>query len=151
VSTHFEHAETAFSFRTRILDYLWCRLPILSTEGDAFAELIAQEGLGLVVPPEDVDAVCDGLRTLLAKPSAAEDCRANIDRLRPSYRWSVALAPLAEYCAHPNRAADHPRPPRSRRYVPTTVRGLRPLPAWIRADLRAVARRVRSAYRRAVG
>jgi glycosyltransferase involved in cell wall biosynthesis len=149
VSTHFEHAETAFSFRTRILDYLWCRLPILSTEGDAFADLVAQEGLGLVVPPEDVDAVCDGLRTLLAKPSTAEDCRANIDRLRSSYRWSMALAPLAQYCANPRRAADHPRPLRSRRYVPTTVRSLRPLPTWVKADLRAVARRV-LAYLRAV-
>ena len=27
VSTHLDHAETAYSFRTRLLDYLWAGLP----------------------------------------------------------------------------------------------------------------------------
>src|SRR6185436_9947916 len=36
VSTHFQHVETTFSFRTRILDYLWAGLPIVSTRGDSF-------------------------------------------------------------------------------------------------------------------
>src|SRR5664280_3299763 len=31
VSTHFDHVETEFSFRTRILDYLWTGLPIVAT------------------------------------------------------------------------------------------------------------------------
>ncbi len=40
VSTHYEHLETRFSFRTRILDYIWCELPILATEGDTLSALI---------------------------------------------------------------------------------------------------------------
>src|SRR5690606_10564514 len=55
VSAHFDHIETAFSFRTRILDYLWADLPIVCTEGDTFGELVAAEGLGAAVAPEDVD------------------------------------------------------------------------------------------------
>ena len=35
VSTHYENLETRFSFRTRILDYLWAELPIIATGGDA--------------------------------------------------------------------------------------------------------------------
>ena len=35
VSTHLHHVETDYSFRTRILDYLWASLPIVSTTGDA--------------------------------------------------------------------------------------------------------------------
>ena len=38
VSTHLDHVETAFSFRTRILDYLWASLPTVATAGDSFAE-----------------------------------------------------------------------------------------------------------------
>ncbi|HLM94973.1 MAG TPA: glycosyltransferase, partial [Acidimicrobiales bacterium] len=57
VSLHLEHLETAYSFRTRILDYLWVGLPIVASAGDAFAEVIAAEGLGAVVPVADVDAV----------------------------------------------------------------------------------------------
>jgi hypothetical protein len=36
VSTHYEHVETTFAFRTRILDYLWAGLPVVATGGDAF-------------------------------------------------------------------------------------------------------------------
>ena len=32
VSTHHEHIETTYSFRTRILDYLWASLPIVATD-----------------------------------------------------------------------------------------------------------------------
>ena len=39
VSTHLDHIETAFSFRTRILDYLWASLPIVATAGDSFADI----------------------------------------------------------------------------------------------------------------
>ena len=40
VSTHHDHVETAFSFRTRILDYFWAGLPVVTTRGDALAEVI---------------------------------------------------------------------------------------------------------------
>ena len=65
VSTHFDHVETEFSFRTRILDYLWAGLPIVTTDGDSFADLIARTPLGLTVPPEDVDALEAALYRLL--------------------------------------------------------------------------------------
>ena len=48
VTTHFEHVETTFAFRTRVLDYLWAGLPIVTTDGDAFADLVRTERLGVV-------------------------------------------------------------------------------------------------------
>ena len=46
VSTHHEHVETEFSFRTRLVDYLWCGLPVVSTGGDDLAEHIAGRAPG---------------------------------------------------------------------------------------------------------
>ena len=63
VSTHLDHIETEFSFRTRILDYLWASLPIVATDGDSFSTLIREEGIGEVVPPGDIDALGAGART----------------------------------------------------------------------------------------
>ena len=51
VSTHRQHLETRYSFRTRMLDYLWAGLPIVCTEGDYFGDLVQREGLGRAVPP----------------------------------------------------------------------------------------------------
>ena len=61
VSTHFDHVETAFSFRTRILDYLWAGLPVVSTSGDALSDMIEAAGAGIAVPPNDVGALEDAL------------------------------------------------------------------------------------------
>ncbi|MGZ4695350.1 MAG: glycosyltransferase, partial [Acidimicrobiales bacterium] len=51
VTTHFHHVETDYSFRTRVLDYLWATLPTVTTDGDSLADLIERKGLGLTVPP----------------------------------------------------------------------------------------------------
>ena len=109
VSCHFLHVETEFSFRTRILDYLWAGLPIVATEGDGFAELIDAEGLGRTVPAEDVDALADALERLLVDPVERDDARAAVERVATSYTWPVVLAPLVEFCRAPRRAADTAR------------------------------------------
>src|SRR5665648_997839 len=80
VSTHFQHMATAFSFRTRILDYLWASLPIVATDGDTFGVLIREHGLGRVVPEQDVDALEVALEEMLfdeaASAAAVEAVRA---------------------------------------------------------------------------
>ena len=106
VSTHFDHAETAFAFRTRLLDYLWAGLPVVATSGDAFAEMIVREGLGRVVEPEDAAGLEQALYELLSDASASAACRENIERVRRAFEWPTTLDPLLRFCREPSRAAD---------------------------------------------
>jgi len=106
VSTHLGHVETAFSFRTRILDYLWAGLPIVATEGDAFADLIDRERLGATVPAGDIAALEAALFSMLSDPALAAECRENVLRVAPRFRWAEVLAPLVEFCRSPRRAPD---------------------------------------------
>ncbi len=106
VSTHHAHIETTFSFRTRILDYLWAGLPMVVTEGDHFAELVEREGLGKVVPAGDAPALADALETVLFDETFASDARANITRVREDYLWQRTLRPLVDFVAQTRRAAD---------------------------------------------
>ena len=103
VSTHFSHIETTFSFRTRILDYLWAELPMVVTAGDHFAELIAAERLGIVVKAEQVDELANALETILFDEEFIAEAKANIHRVRERYLWDSTLAPLVEFV----RAAEH--------------------------------------------
>lgn len=124
VSTHFRHVETEFSFRTRILDYLWAGLPVVATEGDHFARVIAERGLGRVVPERDEAALAEALAAMLYDDAAASAARAAVREVAQEYRWSRVLRPLVEFCRHPLRALDlavptghverrtPPRPPR---------------------------------------
>ncbi|WP_066041775.1 glycosyltransferase [Herbiconiux solani] len=106
VSTHYDHIETTFSFRTRILDYLWAKLPIVTTDGDSFGDLVAAEGLGVAVPERDVQALADALEKVLYDPEAAAEARANVSRVREDFTWERVLEPLLEFCRHPEPAPD---------------------------------------------
>lgn len=106
ISTHFHHVETEFSFRTRILDYLWASLPIVATDGDTFGALIKEHGLGRAVPAEDLDALEAALEEMLYDEDAAAAARAAVRELAGTYVWSRVLTPLVEFCRHPRRAAD---------------------------------------------
>ena len=106
VSTHHDHIETAFSFRTRVLDYFWAGLPVVTTRGDAMADLVEAAGAGRTVTPGDVDGLAAALHELLddnaLRASAAQASR----QLADSFRWSVVAAPLIDFCRHPYRAPD---------------------------------------------
>ncbi len=106
VSTHIDHLETAMSFRTRILDYLWASLPVVCTAGDSLADLVEAEGLGLAVPAGDVEALTDALFRILDDEGFRKSCVENVAQVVPALVWSQGLRPLVEFCRVPRRAPD---------------------------------------------
>jgi glycosyltransferase involved in cell wall biosynthesis len=105
VSTHFRHVETAYAFRTRMLDYIWAGLPVLCTEGDALADLVASRDLGEVVPPEDPDAVAAAIERLCDR-ERRESCAARLASLADAFRWDRVAEPLVRFCRSPRHAPD---------------------------------------------
>ncbi len=118
VSTHFEHVETAFSFRTRILDYLWASLPILATEGDSLSRLVVSRALGLTMPAEDVFGVAQAIRTLHDDRELYDTFRSNAQQVASEMTWEQALEPVLEFARRPRVAAD--RAGRAAEYVNAT-------------------------------
>jgi glycosyltransferase involved in cell wall biosynthesis len=95
VSAHFEDLETRFAFRTRILDFIWTRLPVVCTRGDELAELVARERLGAVVPPGDERAMAGALDAVLGagRDAYAEALGAAAEMLA----WPRVVAPLERF------------------------------------------------------
>ena len=122
VSTHLDHIETSFSFRTRLLDCVWAGLPIVATAGDTLSELVDRRALGLTVPPGDVSALEEALLRLLDDDALAATCRENLTALAPELSWDRVLSPLRAFCRTPRRAADLEEslgpPELSRRFEP---------------------------------
>jgi glycosyltransferase involved in cell wall biosynthesis len=106
ITTHFDHLETTFSFRTRVLDYLWAGLPVVSTEGDHFGALVRERGLGAAVREQDAEQLRDALAQLLTDPAAATAARSAVAAVREEYSWSRTLAPLLAFCRDPRPAPD---------------------------------------------
>ena len=106
VSTPHPHLETEFSYRTRVVDYLAAGLPVVTTDGDALADLVRSAGCGVVVPPHDPAALAAALAGLaddaLARREQADRARAAAATLA----WDVVAGPLVEFCRAPRRAPD---------------------------------------------
>lgn len=101
VSTHRPNLESRFAYRTRLLDCVWAGLPIISTEGDVMAEMVAQHGFGIVVPAGNAEALACALERICLDAEFAATCRAQIAENRPRFSWNSAVEPLARFCAQP--------------------------------------------------
>jgi len=101
IITHPQQIETRFSFRTRMLDYLWAGLPIISTEGDSLSELIQKRGLGVVVAAEDTEGLKAAITRLANDKQFYTQCRKNIEKMVPEYRWEKVCRPLIDFCKDP--------------------------------------------------
>ncbi len=102
VCTYFDNLETHYSLRTRYIDIFWAELPLICTHGDVLAEMVERDGLGLVVPQEDVGALTAAIERLLDDREFYDQCRANLRGRRSSLTWDVTMKPLIDYCHLPS-------------------------------------------------
>ena len=109
LSTHQDHAESTFAFRTRILDYLWAGLPVLCSSGDAFGDLAATRGFGIAVPPNDVQALADALDCMASDRSRLERMSDASRATAREYTWERTLTSLVDFVRSPMPALDRPR------------------------------------------
>ncbi|HEY0258764.1 MAG TPA: glycosyltransferase [Lacisediminihabitans sp.] len=150
VSTHLDHLETAYSFRTRILDYLWASLPIVSTTGDTFAEIVTKNDLGRTVPPEDVTALERALEDLLYDDAERLRIAGRVGEFSQTMKWAVVLQPLIAFCLNPRQATDRalgiePASSFQVRRLTTRVQGMEASSSWrLTAPLRAMSDMIRA-------
>ena len=96
IMLHRPTAEADYSIRTRLFDAIAAGVPVVATERGFAADLVAREGLGIVVPPADADAVARAIRRLLTDDAFHAACVANLERIRPRFAWEVVTRPLVD-------------------------------------------------------
>jgi glycosyltransferase involved in cell wall biosynthesis len=101
VSTHRANLESHFAYRTRLLDCIWAGLPIVCTEGDVMADMVARNGFGIVVPPGDAEVLAAAIERISTDGDFAEICRVRIIESRHLFDWNDAVKPLARFCDQP--------------------------------------------------
>ena len=96
IMLHRPTPEAEFSIRTRLFDAIAAGVPVVATTGGFAADLVEREGLGVVVPPADPEAVAAAIRRLLTDDVFHAACVHSLERIRPRYAWEVVARPLVE-------------------------------------------------------
>jgi glycosyltransferase involved in cell wall biosynthesis len=109
VSAHFDLPETRFSFRTRILDYLWASLPTLTTCGDQLAEDIVRSSAGESLPYGNVQAWAQAIERLASDKQLRAKYSAGAASLSEQFQWNKVVEPLKQYCAKPHKLPEFKR------------------------------------------
>ncbi len=106
LSIHSKRIETEFSYRTRVMDYIWARLPIITTEGDSIAGMVKSENIGEVVKYEDAHQLARVMENMLMNKSLREIYSKNLNKIAPRFYWENVTKPLVKYCMGPYYSPD---------------------------------------------
>lgn len=125
--------ETELAMRTRIFDYLWAGLPIVTSSAPGTDSLVKEHENGTVVESSSPKDFAKALVQIIGDPSLHARMSENASRWSESHQWPILLKPLLEFFRHPRRDAS--KPPDS---------GISLVPARGRSFLARVRRRLRS-------
>lgn len=83
---------------TKFFEYMAFGLPIIASDFPAWRRLIADQGVGLCVDPEDMDAVADAIETLRNEPARAQAMSERGRELAATrYNWESEGRRLTEF------------------------------------------------------
>jgi len=113
--------ETDLSMRTRVYDYLWCGLPIVTSSASGTDEIIERYQAGSIVRSDSAEAFANEVIAILRDPGSYARMTRGSQEFAADHQWTRTLEPLREFCrapridatkesfAAPPRAIDRPR------------------------------------------
>jgi len=100
----FPHSlETELSMRTRVYDYLWGGLPIVTSSAPGTDEILARYKCGVVVKSTSPRAFADAILRAFSEQTAMRSAARNFVL---EHQWPGALKPLREFCRKPRTDAN---------------------------------------------
>jgi SAM-dependent methyltransferase len=103
VSTHFANLEAQLSSGNRILDYIWAGLPIITTKGGPFSDLVERHQIGLTVEPDDANDLTAAILRLVENEALRQQYARSIRAISDQFTWKNTLKPLIAFCKKPRK------------------------------------------------
>jgi glycosyltransferase involved in cell wall biosynthesis len=121
--------ETDLAMRTRIYDFLWGNLPVISSPAPGTDEILERYGAGAVIQSNAADAFADEIVAILSDDATSAAMRRGAGRFVDENQWARVLDPLRAFCKAPQVDAtratfttSHALPPQPRPSILQRVR-----------------------------
>ena len=93
--------ETDLAMRTRIYDYLWGDLPVITSSAPGTDEILERYGAGVVLESNDPAALAASIVGILRDRSRYDGLTAGTSRFVLDHQWPLVLQPLRTFCRRP--------------------------------------------------
>jgi len=113
VATYPDSLETRLCIGTRLFDFVWAELPIVTSSSPLLEEFVSRNRIGLTVSCGDPNELAAAIEKLADDRQLYANCKANLRILRKAMTWEVLTEPLVEYCQN---LQHYPRPRKGRRW-----------------------------------
>lgn len=97
--------ETDLSMRTRVYDYLWCGLPIVTSSAPGTDEILERYSAGSIVPADTATRFATAITSILHDGETFARMVAGTRQFVADHQWDRTLAPLREFCRAPRTEA----------------------------------------------
>jgi glycosyltransferase involved in cell wall biosynthesis len=95
--------ETDLSMRTRVYDYLWSGLPIVTSSAPGTDEILTRYDAGSIVRSNAAEDFASELVTILRARERYDALARGTQRFVSDHQWEQTLLPLRRFCALPRR------------------------------------------------
>lgn len=99
-----EGGENALAWRTRLVDFTWANLPIITNAGDPFGELLLEARAAVRFTGLSTKDMAADISRLLSDPGKLQTIRSQLQTIRSKLYWDVVTKELSE------RVKSHYRP-----------------------------------------
>ena len=93
--------ETDLAMRTRVFDYLWGGLPVITSSAPGTDEILTRYRAGIVIEIDDADTFARAITGLLPNEERIREMREGASRFVIDHQWPRVLEPLREFCMRP--------------------------------------------------
>lgn len=96
--------ENIYSWRTRVMDFVWAETATVTNGGDPLSEEMVVNNAALKIDILSSGAIVQALKSLQAKPAKLRDIQHNVQLLKKKYYWDTATKVVKDIIEE----GDHP-------------------------------------------
>lgn len=98
--------ENELAWRTRLVDYIWADLPIITNAGDPLGDELVEAGAARKLNDITAEGLLNSLKSALEDEKGLVELKTNLKNIRTKYLWGNAVKPLYEAIQHTTRPTD---------------------------------------------
>ncbi len=98
--------ENELAWRTRLVDFIWANLPIITNGGDALGEMLISQKAAIRLSKLEPAAMARDITSLLKSDKALALVKRNLNKVKPQLYWDKVTKELTDLIGQHKRALD---------------------------------------------